>query len=79
MYRANSSDMLRKVQHRQSSFNNSGSIANSRILSNFKLVYYHTFAYLYGFFGSFSDVVMVNLLKTRKVVSVAIRNYITDA
>ena len=55
-----SSDMLGKVQKRVIAFNNNSIVANSNILSSFKLIYYRGFSWLYGFVGSFSDVVMVN-------------------
>jgi alpha-1,2-mannosyltransferase len=55
-----SSDMLRVIQQRTVSFNNSSVIAKSRLLSQLKLSYYQLFAKLYGFMGRFATVVMVN-------------------
>ena len=55
-----SSDMLGRVEQRVAAFNNNTIVANSNILSSIKLVYYRGFSLLYGFAGSFSDVVMVN-------------------
>jgi alpha-1,2-mannosyltransferase len=55
-----SSDMLRVVQQRTVSFNNSSVIAKSPFLSQLKLSYYKLFAELYGFMGRFAEVIMVN-------------------
>ena len=55
-----SSDMLESVARRTHSFNNSGRVSRSRLLTCLKLAYYRLFARLYGFVGRRSDVVMVN-------------------
>lgn len=55
-----STDMLEKVNNNENSFNNRQFISNSRVLTNFKLIYYYFFAYLYGVMGRFANVVMVN-------------------
>ncbi|KAH6586689.1 hypothetical protein BASA50_009948 [Batrachochytrium salamandrivorans] len=55
-----SSDMIQKVQDRESNFNNSNDISNSVVLSNLKLAYYQAFSVLYGYVGSYADAVMVN-------------------
>jgi hypothetical protein len=56
-----SSDMLTKVKDRTAAHNNVERISRSPLLSNAKLIYYHIFAWLYGFVGSFADVIMVTL------------------
>jgi len=55
-----STDMIEKVVQRQADFNNVGFVAQSRILSFVKLIYYRLFAYVYGCCGACCDVVMVN-------------------
>ncbi|OMJ09874.1 GDP-Man:Man(3)GlcNAc(2)-PP-Dol alpha-1,2-mannosyltransferase [Smittium culicis] len=55
-----SSDMLQVVASRESGICNDETINSSFILSNAKKVYYKIFAILYGFVGSFADVVMTN-------------------
>ncbi|KAI8926932.1 hypothetical protein BC831DRAFT_399272 [Entophlyctis helioformis] len=55
-----SADMLGKVMRRATDFNNAGFVARSSVLSSAKLMYYRAFAVMYGYMGSFSDVVMVN-------------------
>lgn len=55
-----SSDMLLRVKNREAAFNNSNSLASSGIFSYLKLVYYHIFAFIYGFCGGFANVCMVN-------------------
>ena len=55
-----SSDMLKHVESRKSSFNNRSFVANSSFLSTLKLQYYRLFSIMYGFVGSFCDKVMVN-------------------
>jgi alpha-1,2-mannosyltransferase len=52
--------MLEKVGNRVADFNNQGAIAKSPVLSFIKLRYYKLFALLYGYVGSYSDIVMVN-------------------
>ncbi|KAI9029386.1 asparagine-linked glycosylation protein 11 [Hyaloraphidium curvatum] len=60
-----SSDMLSKVDRGISDFNNSTAITSSPFLTRAKLMYYKAFAALYGFVGSYADVVMVNSTWTR--------------
>lgn len=55
-----SSDMLAAVARQTPSFNNSSRISRSWWRTRLKLVYYRTFAYVYGFMGRRNDVVMVN-------------------
>lgn len=55
-----SRDMLDKVRSCESTYNNSSSISQSKLLTNLKLVYYRIYARLYGFAGRRNDVVMVN-------------------
>ncbi|KAI8812706.1 hypothetical protein BJ742DRAFT_549976 [Cladochytrium replicatum] len=55
-----SADMLQKVRNRQADYNNSSAVSRNPFLSSLKLSYYRIFAVLYGFAGSFADVVMVN-------------------
>ncbi|XP_076847966.1 GDP-Man:Man(3)GlcNAc(2)-PP-Dol alpha-1,2-mannosyltransferase [Brachyhypopomus gauderio] len=55
-----STDMLSVVRERNPRFNNADYISHSPVLSAIKVVYYCTFALLYGLAGSCSDVVMVN-------------------
>ena len=51
-----SSNMIRRVAKGQQGYNNDKGIAASWLKSFAKLVYYHTFAVLYGIVGSFSEV-----------------------
>lgn len=60
-----SSDMLSVVSDRTGSFNNRAIIAKSALLTKFKLLYYHIFAWMYGCAGRKSDVVMVNSTWTK--------------
>ncbi|XP_038674091.1 GDP-Man:Man(3)GlcNAc(2)-PP-Dol alpha-1,2-mannosyltransferase isoform X1 [Scyliorhinus canicula] len=55
-----STDMLSVVRDRNPRFNNAAFISKNPLLSNLKLVYYYIFAWMYGFVGSCSDVIMVN-------------------
>jgi len=55
-----SSDMLSMVRGRQESYNNKGLVAKSRLLTHAKLVYYRTFAHIYGIAGRHSHAIMVN-------------------
>lgn len=55
-----SSDMLEKVQHRITDFNNASIIAKSSYFSQIKLIYYHLFSFLYYLAGSCADLVFVN-------------------
>ncbi|KAJ3122563.1 asparagine-linked glycosylation protein [Nowakowskiella sp. JEL0407] len=52
--------MFLTVQSQTASFNNSNTISSNTYLSKVKLYYYYFFAGMYGFVGSFADVVMVN-------------------
>lgn len=64
-----SSDMLRLVKSRSSTYNNASSISNSWLLSSVKLQYYRLFANLYSVVGSYSDVIMVNSSWTENHIS----------
>lgn len=55
-----STDMLKKVKTRETSYNNAAIISQSIILTHGKLVYYQIFAFLYGLVGKCSSVIMVN-------------------
>ncbi|XP_067941776.1 GDP-Man:Man(3)GlcNAc(2)-PP-Dol alpha-1,2-mannosyltransferase-like [Watersipora subatra] len=55
-----STDMLQKVERRESSYNNQSAVARSSTLSRLKLLYYKLFAFCYGRAGRSCDVVMVN-------------------
>ncbi|KAL9974003.1 hypothetical protein ACROYT_G020531, partial [Oculina patagonica] len=55
-----STDMLSHVGGQTVSYNNASFISNSRILSTIKLLYYYSFAIMYGLAGSCAQVVMVN-------------------
>jgi alpha-1,2-mannosyltransferase len=55
-----SSDMLKVIESRKTTFNNSSRVSKSLILSTLKLYYYKLFSVIYGIMGRFSDVVMVN-------------------
>jgi len=55
-----SSDMLRLVRNRSSTYNNTSEISKSWLLSSVKLQYYKIFAFLYKTAGNYSDVTMVN-------------------
>jgi alpha-1,2-mannosyltransferase len=57
--------MLSVVADRTNSFNNSGLIASSPLLSRLKLIYYHAFAWLYACAGRCSQLTMVNSTWTR--------------
>jgi len=52
--------MLARVRARTAAFNNDAAIASSDMRTWAKLLYYRAFARLYGWMGSFADVVMVN-------------------
>lgn len=60
-----STDMLSIVADRTGSFNNRAVIAQSSILTNAKLIYYHLFAWIYGCAGRRCDVIMVNSTWTK--------------
>lgn len=55
-----STDMLNLVSSSSESFNNRPFIARSPLLTRMKIAYYHLFAYLYGWAGYWSDLVIVN-------------------
>ncbi|XP_068121149.1 GDP-Man:Man(3)GlcNAc(2)-PP-Dol alpha-1,2-mannosyltransferase [Hyperolius riggenbachi] len=55
-----STDMLSVVRDQTARFNNSSIISSNPVLSRMKLIYYYLFAWIYGWVGSCSDVVMVN-------------------
>jgi len=55
-----STDMLDVVRSREASFNNASAISRNPVFSLLKLAYYRVFAAVYGFVGSFADVVLVN-------------------
>lgn len=60
-----STDMLEQVRSRSVGVCNKATIAQSRVLSAGKLLYYRGFAALYGFVGRFAEVIMVNSSWTR--------------
>ncbi|KAK9049022.1 hypothetical protein SSX86_032010 [Deinandra increscens subsp. villosa] len=53
-------DMLSRVHSQSSMYNNDALVANSFLLSRFKLVYYTIFSWMYGFVGSCANLAMVN-------------------
>ncbi|XP_029458656.1 GDP-Man:Man(3)GlcNAc(2)-PP-Dol alpha-1,2-mannosyltransferase [Rhinatrema bivittatum] len=53
-------DMLSVVRNQDVRFNNAAFITTNPIFSKLKLVYYYMFAYLYGWVGTSSDIIMVN-------------------
>lgn len=55
-----SSDMLESVLSRKSTLTNQGTIANSKLLSNIKVVYYRIFATMYRMVGIFASKVAAN-------------------
>ncbi|OTF82885.1 GDP-Man:Man(3)GlcNAc(2)-PP-Dol alpha-1,2-mannosyltransferase-like protein, partial [Euroglyphus maynei] len=60
-----SADMLQVVADNLSTFNNRSIIAQSRLLTKIKLLYYHFLAYCYRLAGMSANVVMVNSTWTR--------------
>ncbi|KAI8646053.1 hypothetical protein BD408DRAFT_337417 [Parasitella parasitica] len=52
--------MLNRVYERRAAHNNDVKFASSAIWSTGKLIYYQIFAKIYGFCGSFANIVMVN-------------------
>ena len=52
--------MLEVVCSRSKAYNNNKKIAMSFMLSKMKLIYYRIFAWLYGYVGGFSELVLVN-------------------
>jgi len=61
--------MLRDVRERRAQFNNPSKVSASGLRTRLKLLYYHLFALLYGFAGSFASVVMVNSSWTRNHIA----------
>lgn len=55
-----STDMLRKVSDRVADFNNSPAIADNKVLSTGKMIYYQIFSRIYSWCGNRSSVVMTN-------------------
>ncbi|CAM9145952.1 unnamed protein product [Phaeothamnion confervicola] len=64
-----SADMLSLVRDRRPAFNNRRRIADHRLLSLLKLVYYRCLAAAYGFCGRRCAVVMVNSCWTRRHIA----------
>ncbi|CAD6267227.1 unnamed protein product [Miscanthus lutarioriparius] len=60
-----SSDMVERVKHHSSMYNNNSRIAGSIWLSRCKILYYTIFSWLYGLVGSCAHLVMVNSSWTR--------------
>ena len=60
-----STDMIRRVKNRETSYNNVSSVVNSATRSFVKLCYYQAFAFVYGLCGYCADVAMVNSSWTR--------------
>ncbi|CAO3645221.1 unnamed protein product [Mucor fragilis] len=60
-----SSDMVNRVYERRAAHNNDAKFASSAIWSTGKLIYYRIFAKIYGFCGSFANIVMVNSTWTK--------------
>ncbi|CAO3699506.1 unnamed protein product [Rhizopus microsporus] len=60
-----SSDMVNRVYERKAQYNNDIKFAQSTIWTTGKLIYYRLFAKLYGFCGSFAQVVTVNSTWTK--------------
>ena len=55
-----STDMIRRVQGRRESYNNNGTVANSRVLTELKLLYYRCFAWSYRLVGKAVTLAMTN-------------------
>jgi len=64
-----SMDMLSMIFERRPSYNNDSRIAQSKFKTLLKYCYYLWFAKLYGFMGSFSEIVMVNSSWTRSHIN----------
>ncbi|KAF7729975.1 asparagine-linked glycosylation protein [Apophysomyces ossiformis] len=60
-----SSDMLQRVYECRPQYNNDARFATNAVWRIGKLIYYHTFAKVYGLCGSFADVVVVNSTWTK--------------
>ncbi|KAI7902045.1 uncharacterized protein BX663DRAFT_511548 [Cokeromyces recurvatus] len=60
-----SSDMVNRVYERRAAHNNDAKLASSIIWSTGKLFYYRMFARIYGYCGSFAEIVMVNSTWTK--------------
>lgn len=57
--------MFQRVYERRAQYNNDARLANNWLWTTGKLIYYHIFAKMYGFCGSYADVVMVNSTWTK--------------
>lgn len=55
-----SMDMLSRVMDRTAAHNNADDVASSWLKSQLKLAYYRVFSCMYGFVGSFAEVIFVN-------------------
>ena len=64
-----STDMLEVVETGKEAFNNNQICAQNPHVRKMKLIYYKCFAWLYSFFGSYSDVILVNSSWTRNHIS----------
>ncbi|KAG0166709.1 asparagine-linked glycosylation protein [Apophysomyces sp. BC1015] len=60
-----SSDMLQRVYERRPQYNNDARFVTNTVWRTGKLIYYRLFAKIYGFCGSFADIVMVNSTWTK--------------
>lgn len=52
-----STDMLQRVAEQSEMYNNSAEVAESSLMSIFKLQYYYVLAFFYGIAGFFADVI----------------------
>ncbi|KAI9303766.1 hypothetical protein BJ944DRAFT_164866 [Cunninghamella echinulata] len=57
--------MLQRVYEQRTQYNNHVMLANNWLWSTGKLIYYHMFAKVYSFCGSFAEVVMANSTWTK--------------
>lgn len=57
--------MLQRVYEQRTQYNNQAVLVNKWLWSTGKLIYYHMFAKVYGFCGSFAEVVMANSTWTK--------------
>ncbi|KAH0475726.1 MAG: uncharacterized protein KVP18_002889 [Porospora cf. gigantea A] len=53
-------DMRALVANHQTGLNNCSAVAQHRVLSNLKMIYYDVLSMIYGFMGFFADTVLVN-------------------
>ena len=60
-----STDMLEQVRERRPTYNNRRLVANSSRVSHIKLIYYHIFAYIYGWCGKCVQMAYCNSTWTR--------------